>query len=436
MNDAYAELEARGFLYQVTDEVRVRELLSEGPQTFYVGFDPTAVTLHVGSLVPILAMRILQRWGHRPIGLVGGGTAMVGDPSGKTETRRLMTPEEIEANARGLEAQLSRFLTLDGVHGLMRNNADWLTKLQYIPFLRDIGRHFSVNRMLSAESYRIRLETGLSFLEFNYMLLQAYDFLVLNEEEGCVLQVGGQDQWGNIVAGTDLIRRVRQAEACGLTLPLLTNASGEKFGKSVAGAIWLDAEHTKPFDYYQFWRNTEDEDVARFLKLFTDLPPVEGERLGALQPPLLNRAKEILAYEVTKLTHGAAVAAMAFAAASGEYGEADPGRIVETSSDIVALKAATAVVSWPEVILPAAEAATPISLIDLFVRAGLCESKGEARRLMRQGGARIGDDAIRDETATVVPAELGSGILLRAGKKRVVQLLIESPLRSSPRSVR
>lgn len=425
MTDAYAELEARGFLYQVTDEVRVRELLARGPQTFYVGFDPTAVTLHVGSLVPVLAMRILQRWGHRPIALVGGGTAMVGDPSGKTEARRLMTTEEIEANVRGLEAQLSRFLVLDGVRGRLRNNADWLSKLQYIPFLRDIGRHFSVNRMLTAESYRIRLETGLSFLEFNYMLLQAYDFLVLSEEEGCVLQVGGQDQWGNIVAGTDLIRRVRQAEACGLTLPLLTNASGEKFGKSVAGAVWLDAAHTSPFDYYQFWRNTEDADVARFLKLFTDLPPDEGERLGALEPPLLNRAKEILAYEVTKLTHGPEAAIEAYVAACREYGEADPGRTVETSSDILGTVAtAASVATWPEVTIPAAEAGDAVSLMDLFVRAGLCKSKGEARRLIRQGGARIGDDAIRDEAATVVPAELGSGTLLKAGKKRVVQLVI------------
>jgi len=424
MNDAYAELDARGFLYQVTDEARVRELLSAGPQTFYVGFDPTAVTLHVGSLVPILAMRILQRWGHRPIALVGGGTAMVGDPSGKTEARRLMSLEEIRANALGLEAQLSRFLVLDGERGVMRNNADWLAQLRYIPFLRDIGRHFSVNRMLSAESYRIRLETGLSFLEFNYMLLQAYDFLVLNEEEGCVLQVGGQDQWGNIVAGTDLIRRVRRAEACGLTLPLLTNASGEKFGKSVAGAVWLDAEHTSPFDYYQFWRNTEDADVVRFLKLFTDLPPDEGGRLGALQPPLLNRAKEILAYEVTKTTHGAEAAATAWAAACREYGEADPNHTVETSSDILALRGAPAAASWPEVVIPAGEATTPVSLMDLFVLAGLCKSKGEARRLMRQGGARIGDDSIRDETAAVVPADLGTGTLLKAGKKRVVQLVI------------
>lgn len=424
MKDAYAELEARGFLYQVTDEARVRDLLAEGPKTFYVGFDPTAVTLHVGSLVPILAMRILQRWGHKAIALVGAGTAMVGDPSGKTEARRMMPHEEIEANAQGLADQLSRFLVLDGERGLMRNNADWLTELQYIPFLRDIGRHFSVNRMLSAESYKIRLETGLSFLEFNYMLLQAYDFLVLNETEGCILQIGGQDQWGNIVAGMDLIRRVRQSEACGLTLPLLTNASGEKFGKSVAGAIWLDADHTSPFDYYQFWRNTEDADVARFLKLFTDLPPVEGERLGALQPPLLNRAKEILAYEVTKLTHGAGAAAMAWSAACKEFGEADPGRDVETSSDILQLGKIQANASWPEVVLSPDEAATPKTILDLLVSAGLCKSKGEARRLVRQGGARIGDDQIKDEVATFVVSELPEGTLLKAGKKRVVQLVI------------
>ena len=427
MNDAYSELEARGFLYQVTDEDRVRELLAGPSQSFYVGFDPTAFTLHVGSLVPILAMRILQRWGHRPIALVGGGTAMVGDPSGKTEVRRMMSLEEIEENAQGLESQLSRFLTLDpdGEQGLMCNNTEWLSSLEYIPFLRDIGRHFSVNRMLSAESYKIRLETGLSFLEFNYMILQAYDFLVLHDREDCRLQVGGQDQWGNIVAGVDLVRRMGQGEVYGLTLPLLTNASGDKFGKSVAGAVWLDAEQTSPFDYYQFWRNTEDADVTRFLKLFTDLPPKEGDRLGEMEPPLLNRAKEILAYEVTKITHGAKTAAAAYAAACREFGEADPDRKVSTSSDILALQLAPAKASWPVVVLAGAEAGEGISLLDLFVRAGLCKSKGEARRLMRQGGARVGDEVVKDETAVVVPAELGTGTLLKAGKKRVVQIVIE-----------
>ncbi|MBM4371080.1 MAG: tyrosine--tRNA ligase [Deltaproteobacteria bacterium] len=424
MQDAYGELEARGFLYQVTDEARVRERLARGPVTFYVGFDPTAATLHVGSLVPILAMRLLQRWGHRAVALVGGGTAMVGDPSGKTEARRLLGPDEIEANTRGLEAQLARFLVLDGARGVMRNNAEWLAPLQYIPFLRDIGRHFSVNRMLSAESYRLRLETGLSFLEFNYMLLQAYDFLVLHEREGCTLQVGGQDQWGNIVAGTDLIRRVRQDDAFGLTLPLLTSSSGEKFGKSVSGAVWLDADRTPPFDFYQFWRNTDDRDVARFLKLFTDLPPAECERLGALAPPLLNRAKEILGYEVTRLTHGAAAAAAAWGAACREFGEADPEHGVETSSGIRALSAGGSSASLPEVILEGPEAFVPIPVLDLFVRAGLCTSRGEARRLVRQGGARIGDRAVADETETLVPADAGPGTLLKAGRKRVARLVV------------
>lgn len=421
MYDVYAELEARGLLYQTTDPERLRALFSEGPQTFYVGFDPTAETLHVGNLVPIMAMRVLQRAGHFPVALVGGGTAMVGDPSGKTEARRLLGVADIERNAKGIAAQLSRFVDLSEGRGKMVNNADWLSGLEYIPFLRDIGKHFSVNRMLSAESYKIRLETGLTFLEFNYMLLQAYDFDYLSSHHDCHIQIGGQDQWGNIVAGIDLIRRRRQRDAFGLTLPLLMNSSGEKFGKSVAGAVWLDATRLSVFDYYQFWRNTEDADVAKCLKIFTDLPVEECQRLGSLQAPLINRAKEILAFEATCLAHGEQAASGAFLAARSNYGDPDPGRTVETSSRIREYgQAGESAASLQEYAITAADWKSGIPVIDLLTLAGLCSSKGEARRLIRGGGAKLDDRTLSDE-AEVVPGVV-SEFVLKAGKKRIVRV--------------
>lgn len=292
-------LQERGFLEQTTGEEEVRELLA-APTTCYIGFDPTASSFHVGHLLPIMALAHMQRAGHRPIALVGGGTAMIGDPSGKTEMRKLLTRDEIEENARGLKAQLARFLDFDR-GAMLLNNADWLLGLNYIEFLRDIGVHFSVNRMLAAESYRQRLETGLNFIEFNYMLLQAYDFLHLFQRYGCRLQMGGNDQWGNIVAGVELIRRVEGAAAHGITFPLLTTASGAKMGKTAQGAVWLDPERTSPYDFYQYWINTEDPDVERFLGLFTFLPMEEVRELGRLEGARIREAKEVLAFEVTKL---------------------------------------------------------------------------------------------------------------------------------------
>ena len=423
MANIYEELKQRGFVYQCTDEESVAALLQQEPLTFYIGFDPTADSLHVGSLIPILAMVHLQRAGHRPIGLTGGGTAMVGDPSGKTEMRKILTVDSIRENAGHMSKQLQRFMVLDGDKGISLDNSDWLLDLNYVEFLREIGRHFSVNKMLSFESYKMRLETGLSFLEFNYMLLQSYDFLVLYREHGCVLQMGGQDQWGNIVAGADLVRREEAAQVYGLTFPLLLDASGEKFGKSVAGATWLSAERTSLFDFYQFWRNLDDADVARLLKLFTFLPVEECERLGALQPPLINRAKEILGYEVTRFVHGDEAAAGAYLAACKHFPSADPDGRVPTTSSIANLKIA-AKADVPTYELPTAKAGKGIGLLALLVQSGLCSSKGEARRLIRQGGARLAGEQIKDENFVVTAAQLGESPVVKAGKKRMVKVVL------------
>ena len=304
MKSVYEVFRERGFIEQITDESRISELLTHGSVTCYIGFDPSAASLHVGSLVPIMALAQMQRHGHRPIALVGGGTGLIGDPSGKTEMRQILTREQIDYNACGLQRQLSRYLDFGEGGAVLLNNADWLTQLNYIEFLRDIGRHFSVNRMLTAESYRVRLEKGLNFIEFNYMLLQAYDFLKLFKEQGCLLQMGGNDQWGNMVAGIDLIRRVEGRDAYSMTFPLLTTAQGHKMGKTEKGTVWLDAELTSPYEYYQFWINTEDADVERFLALFTFLPVEEIRGVRGLANARLNMAKSVLAFEATKITHG------------------------------------------------------------------------------------------------------------------------------------
>ncbi|MBW1711776.1 MAG: tyrosine--tRNA ligase, partial [Deltaproteobacteria bacterium] len=302
----YETMAERGFIAQVTDEEGLKDLLARETVTAYIGFDPTAPSLHVGNLLPIMSLANLQREGHRPIGLVGGGTGLVGDPSGKTEMRRLLSREDLEANAEGLKAQLSHFLDFDSGRALMLNNADWLCEWNYIEFLRDIGRHFSVNRMLAMESVRSRLEaeTGLSFIEFNYMLLQAYDFYHQAIHYNCLLQMGGNDQWGNITAGIDLSRRMGGPQLYGLTFPLISTSSGTKMGKTASGAVWLDRERTSPYDYYQYWINTEDADVERFLAYFTFLPMDQVRELGRLKGAELNRAKEVLAYEATRLNHG------------------------------------------------------------------------------------------------------------------------------------
>ena len=405
----YDILSERGFVEQVTDEALVKDLFNKRV-TAYIGFDPTADSLHVGSLIPIMSLAHLQRAGHRPIALVGGGTAMVGDPSGKTEMRRMLTRQTIDDNAKGLKKQLSRYLDFSDGSALLLNNADWLAELKYIDFLRDVGRHFSVNRMLAAESYRMRLETGLSFIEFNYMLLQAYDFLILNRDYDCDLQMGGNDQWGNILAGTELIRRMDGRDAQGLTFPLITTAVGEKMGKTHKGAVWLDKDRTSPYDYYQFWVNTDDRDVERFLALFTFLPMEEVRRLGALEGEELREAKQTLAFEATRITHGVEESEKARSAALSVFGGGDG------TADGV-----------PETGISSAELETGVHAYILFERVGLCASRGAARRLISQGGGYVNQHRLEsfDQTIGLGDAENGV-ILLRAGKKKFHRVRVQA----------
>ena len=426
--NAFDTLKARGFFYQLTDEPAIRDRLFAARVTFYVGFDPTADSLHVGHLLPVMAMRFLQQGGHRPIAIVGGGTAMVGDPSGKTEARQILTREQIAANAAGLKRQLSRFLRFDSGDGaLLLDNADWLMKLGYIEFLRDVGVHFSVNQMLAAESVKLRLaqEQGLSFLEFNYMLLQAYDFYVLARDHQCELQLGGQDQWGNIVAGTGLVRRLLGRPGFGGTFPLLTNSAGAKFGKSVAGAVWLDAARTPVFDYYQFWRNVEDTDVGRLLLLFTALPVEECQRLGALPAPAINRAKEVLAFEATTLAHGEAAAAEAFLAAGRQFGFADAGGVIATTSAITDVKADTAAALPTVTLAPADLAGEGVGVCKLLVQTGMAASNGAARRLVEGGGVYVNDARVSDLNLKLTAAAFRDGaLLLRTGKKTIKRVVL------------
>ena len=420
----YDILKERGFVYQVTYEEGVRKLFNEKRVTAYIGFDPTADSLHAGSLVPIMALAHLQRAGHRPIALVGGGTGMVGDPSGKTETRKLLSIEEIRKNAESIKNQLARYITFDEDNALLLNNADWLIDLKYIDFLRDIGKHFSVNKMLTAESIKQRLEKGLTFIEFNYMVLQAYDFYILNRDYNCDVQMGGQDQWGNIVAGIDLIRRITSNEAYGITFPLITDSNGQKFGKSVKGAIWLNAKKTSPYDYYQFFRNTMDNDVEKYLGYFTFLPMDEVKYLGSLEPPLLNRAKEILAFEATSITHGIEEASKAYLASIEKFGESDPNKNVKTTSKIIEIKGNNA--EHPAVSISKKDIQNGLSIIDAFVISGLAKSKGEARRLIKQGGAYIEDKRVTDENLMITIDDFKNGeINLRAGKKRYMKISIK-----------
>jgi len=418
LKNALDVLNERGFVEQSTDPEALRSFL-EGAASCYVGFDPTADSLHVGHLLPIMALANLQRLGHRPIVLVGGGTGMVGDPSGKTEMRQILTEEMIERNVAGLKAQLSSFLEFGTGKASMVNNADWLLDLRYIEFLRDIGRHFSVNRMLAAESYRARLETGLNFIEFNYMLLQAYDFYYLSQNHDCHLQMGGNDQWGNIVAGIDLIRRKAGVAAHGLTFPLLTTAGGAKMGKTAAGAVWLDPHRTTPYDFYQFWVNTDDRDVARFLKLYTFLPMKEIEAVAGLEGRELNACKMILAFEVTSTTHGREKGLAAHEAAGRVFGKREvPEDLLPSSAIPRAGK--DDVDSVPTTFLPRERFEKGLPAIELFVEVGLCDSKSAARRLIQQGGAYVNGDRLDELDRLIGVDQLGhEGVFLKAGKKRV-----------------
>lgn len=407
MKNVFDIFEERGFIEQTTDPHFLRGLL-ETPSTCYIGFDPTAKSLHVGSLLPIMALVHMQKEGHRPIALVGGGTGLVGDPSGKTETRPILTREKIDQNAEALKKQLSRFISFADDGAIMINNADWLTRLNYIEFLRDIGRHFSVNRMLAAESYKVRLETGLNFIEFNYMLLQAYDYWHLFKKFDCRLQMGGNDQWGNILAGADLIRRLEGEVAHALTFPLLTTSSGTKMGKTHKGAIWLDPDLTSPYDYYQYWINQGDEDVERFLALFTFLPMDDVHRLGKLQGADLRKAKEILAYEATRICHGEKAADEARRAAQKLFGKGST----------------VSVESIPASVLDRDSLKSGIPAYILFEEVNLCATRSEARRLIGQGGGYLNDRRIETFDQVIDSRDLQNGeLLLRAGKKRYMKII-------------
>ena len=417
-DNVFDVLADRGFVAQSTDAREMREHL-RGHRTCYVGFDPTADSLHIGHLLPILALVHMQRHGHRPIALVGGGTGLVGDPSGKTEMRQMLTLEQIQTNARALKAQLANFLDFTDGRALLMNNADWLVGLPYIDFLRDIGRHFSVNRMLAAESYKARLETGLNFIEFNYMLLQAYDFLHLYTHWDCTIQMGGNDQWGNIVAGIELIRRKASGAGYALTFPLLTTASGQKMGKTAAGAVWLSPEKTSPYDFYQYWVNTDDRDVQRFLKLYTFLPLGEIESTVGLEGHDLNVCKTILAFEVTRVAHGAAEALAAYEAACSLFGRRVLPEDLLPSSSIPRVSSGESA-AIPTTRIDGWRLESGVPAFELFVETGLCASRSAARRLVEQGGAYVNERRLASFDERVSTADLSGGsILLRAGKKRI-----------------
>jgi len=408
MSEALRTLKERGFFAQCTDENGLGRLLDQETVGFYVGIDPTASSMHIGHLVPLYAMAHLARAGHRAVPLIGAGTARIGDPSGKTETRKMLTVEQIDANVQTMSVQIVRFLEAAGASGSIVNNASWLVGLNYIEFLRDIGRHFSVNRMLTFETYRMRMETGLSFIEFNYQLLQSFDFLELYRNHGVKLQIGGDDQWGNIVAGVDLIRRVEGGEAFGLTFPLVTRADGKKMGKTEAGAIFLDASIVTPYEMYQYWRNVPDADVEKFLLGFTFLQTDECRRLGALEDRETNDAKEVLALEATALIHGREAAEQAQVAARAAFGAG--------GSNLEGI---------PEIRIERKELQAGIGVLDLFSRTDLCTSRGEARRLVQQGGASINEQKITDPEAVIDESfETGDGLLLKSGKKRYFRVVV------------
>jgi tyrosyl-tRNA synthetase len=400
-NNVYDILAERGYIEQATHEEEIREVLGREPVAFYIGFDPTADSLHVGHFIQVMVMMHMQKCGHKPIAIIGGGTAMVGDPSGRTDMRKMLTLEQIDLNAASFKEQFSRFIDFGEGKALMVNNAEWLLELNYVEFLRDIGKHFSVNRMLTHDCFKNRLEKGLSFLEFNYMLMQAYDFLALYKRYNCKLQLGGSDQWSNIIAGVDLIRRVEAGSAYGLTFKLLTTSEGKKMGKTEAGAIWLDAKKTTPYDFYQYWRNVEDPDVKKCLALLTFLPMEEVNRLGNLPGEEINKAKEVLAYEVTKLVHSEKDALQAQEAAKSLFGSSS------RNSD-----------SIPSTNMPTIDFQNGMDIMTLLVETGLTASKSEARRMIQQGGIYIEENRVDDFNKMVELTDfIDNRLMLRKGKK-------------------
>ena len=400
----YDELVARGLIAQVTDEALIKDLINNGKATFYIGFDPTADSLHVGHFMALCLMKRLQMAGNKPIALIGGGTAMIGDPSGRTDMRQMMTTETINHNVECFKKQMSRFIDFGEGKAIMVNNADWLMDLNYVDVLREVGAHFSVNRMLTAECYKQRMEKGLSFLEFNYMIMQAYDFMELNRRYGCVLELGGDDQWSNIIAGVELIRRKEAKPSYGMTFNLLTNSEGKKMGKTAKGALWLDPEKTSPYDFYQYWRNVADSDVEKCLALLTFLPMDEVRRLGSYKDQKINEAKQVLAYEVTKLVHGEEEAKKAQEAAqalfSGKGNMDNAPTITITEADFGK------------------------KLLDILVDNKVFESKGAGRRLIDQNGVSIGDDKWTDVEKVLTAEDLANGdMIVRKGKKKFYRLI-------------
>ena len=397
----YEELQARGLIAQVTNEEEIRKMVNEGKAVFYIGFDPTADSLHVGHFMALCLMKRLQMAGNKPIALIGGGTGMVGDPSGRSDMRQMMTVETIQHNCDCFKKQMSRFIDFSDGKAMMVNNAEWLLDLNYVDFLREIGPHFSVNRMLTAECYKQRMEKGLSFLEFNYMIMQSYDFYALYQKYGCNMQFGGDDQWSNMLGGTELIRRKLGKNAYAMTINLLLNSEGKKMGKTQSGAVWLSAEKTSPYDFYQYWRNVDDGDVIKCLKMLTFLPLEEIDELAKLEGSEINKAKEILAHELTELVHG--------------KDEADKAQ--EAARAIFANKTNTD--NMPSTTLTEADFADgEIGILDLMKKCGLIPSNGEGRRLIQQGGVSVDDEKVTDVYAKVAKSDFEKGyVVIKKGKK-------------------
>jgi tyrosyl-tRNA synthetase len=403
----FETLKQRGFIAQLTHEDKIKNLLDNQKFTFYIGFDPTADSLHVGHFLQLMVMAHMQRAGHKPIALIGGGTAMVGDPSGRTDMRKMMTLETIRHNAECFKKQISRFIDFSDDRAIMVDNSEWLLKLNYIDFLREIGVHFSVNRMLTAECFKSRMEKGLTFIEFNYMLMQSYDFLVLNRKYNCIMQLGGDDQWSNILGGIDLIRRVEGKEAYGMTFTLLTTSEGKKMGKTEKGALWLDAEKTSPYDFYQYWRNIDDADVINCLKLLTFLPTDEIEKLSMLKDEQINEAKKVLAYEVTKLVHGGEEAGKARQLAEALFGGGG------STSDM------------PSTEITEKDLENGLNILDLIVRTGLAPSRSEGRRLIQQGGIYIDENPVSGFDHAISKDMFANGeLIIKKGKKTYHKVIL------------
>ena len=402
----YEELQARGLIAQVTDEPLIRDLINNGKATFYIGFDPTADSLHVGHFMALCLMKRLQEAGNKPIALIGGGTAMIGDPSGRNDMRSMMTKETINHNVECFKKQMSRFIDFSDDKALLVNNADWLLDLNYVDLLREVGPHFSVNRMLTAECYKQRMEKGLSFLEFNYMIMQSFDFYTLYQKYGCNLQFGGDDQWSNMLGGTELIRRKLGKDASAMTITLLLNSEGKKMGKTQKGAVWLDPEKTSPYEFFQYWRNVDDADVIKCLKMLTFLPLSEIEKMANWEGSQLNEAKEILAYELTALVHGKEEAEKAKESARSVFGAGDASNMPTATVDDDCFKDGE------------------VDLITLLVAGGLCQTRSDARRNIEQGGVTVNGEKETDFKKTYTKDNFGDGIVIKRGKKNFKKLVL------------